>query len=302
MQIDVAEVRLEFLDNTRLEGWWGPQLRGSLAYPFKEAQCRHDPELRRTRYGQRCHGCEWLNECEYGSLFEPENVGAAFKAFGRDAVRPLVLAPQFPNPLQAGPGRPAAAEFKFAGPARAVKDTFLDFLRHWGPRAPHVPFRLRHIRTDTARLETFRLPRTVLVSDGCLPRLRVELRSPLFLRVREKNGRREPVKRPEMVHLLRSSLTTVRQLLLLDGTDFAPDAQGLVDAAREVPCTENRFETFKQVRATTRGGDFVMEGVTGSGTYEEVPTSLVPWLAWGGRLHVGDHRAAGAGSWHLIVE
>ena len=33
----------------------------------------------------------------------------------------------------------------------------------------------------------------------------------------------------------------------------------------------------------------------------DVPRSLLPWLEWGGRLHVGNRRSAGAGSWRLLL-
>ena len=38
------------------------------------------------------------------------------------------------------------------------------------------------------------------------------------------------------------------------------------------------------------------------GLYGDVPWSLVPWLLWGGRLHVGSHRIAGAGGWRLVLD
>ncbi|MCY2963918.1 MAG: hypothetical protein NT069_09775 [Planctomycetota bacterium] len=44
------------------------------------------------------------------------------------------------------------------------------------------------------------------------------------------------------------------------------------------------------------------KAITGSLTLADVPMGLLPWLYWGGKLHVGDRHGAGAGGWSLTLE
>jgi len=40
----------------------------------------------------------------------------------------------------------------------------------------------------------------------------------------------------------------------------------------------------------------------GGGMYGPVPAALAEWLAWGGRVHAGTDRVAGAGGWEVQRE
>ena len=43
----------------------------------------------------------------------------------------------------------------------------------------------------------------------------------------------------------------------------------------------------------------MLYGVMGEGEYGPVPGALMTWLEWGGRVHVGTDRVAGAGGWRV---
>jgi hypothetical protein len=72
-----------------------------------------------------------------------------------------------------------------------------------------------------------------------------------------------------------------------------------------VPLRESGYVDFFQPRWSNRAGRWrPLHGVTGGAVYGPAPVSLVRWLEWGGRIHVGTDRVAGAGGWrvHLAQE
>jgi hypothetical protein len=123
----------------------------------------------------------------------------------------------------------------------------------------------------------------------------------LFLTGREAE-KRSPVLVPSLADLVRASLRTVSDLFRLYGQPVEADFRGLADAAREVKLLDHCYEPFEQERNSSRSGRFTTRGAVGGGVYADVPMGLLPWLLWGGRLHVGTHRVAGAGGWRLVLD
>jgi hypothetical protein len=65
-----------------------------------------------------------------------------------------------------------------------------------------------------------------------------------------------------------------------------------------VPLLASDYVSFYQRHWSNRGAAArPLHGVVGGAVYGPVPAALVRWLAWGGRLHVGTDRVAGAGGW-----
>ncbi len=128
--------------------------------------------------------------------------------------------------------------------------------------------------------------------------MKVELTSPLILRTGGPDGRRL-VTAPTFADLLRASLRTLGPLCRLYGLPLPDDVfRPLKDLSAAVPTLSASFRVYEQPRwsnRTEQGGQ--VRGVSGRATYGPLPRVLVPWLAWGGRLHVGTYRVAGAGGW-----
>lgn len=62
------------------------------------------------------------------------------------------------------------------------------------------------------------------------------------------------------------------------------------------------WEPFRQRhRSNRRGQSYDLVGVSGGAVFGPVPLCLVPWLLWGGRLGVGEHRVCGAGCWQVTL-
>jgi hypothetical protein len=187
----------------------------------------------------------------------------------------------------------------------------LEMIDHVGRRIglgpDHVKFELvpangaaPHARDLTAA----DLPPHPEAVPGTLPRVGIGLTAPLFLRSRGENDKRRVNTCPQLSDLLRASLRTIGQLFRLydqplDGVDFA----ALKAAAEDVRMVEHCYEPFKQRKWSSRSEQrFCIHGVVGGGVYENVPLALLPWLTWGGRLHVGNHRVAGAGGWRVVLD
>jgi hypothetical protein len=100
---------------------------------------------------------------------------------------------------------------------------------------------------------------------------------------------------------LRASLRTIGPLCRLYGRPLPDEVfRPLKELAGGVPTRSVSFGVCEQPKWSNRTEQHGMvRGVVGTGTYGPVPRVLVPWLAWGGRLHVGGYRVAGAGGWRM---
>jgi hypothetical protein len=294
----------------RLVAWEGLALRGLLALHFKSSVCRQPAAERATRW-QRCSGCPHVHECPYGQTFEPDPPPGVETFRGQeDAARPLVLAPHFPLPERGEAGLELPLRLISMGPAVAHADAVREHLRSAPRQGGLGPDRVRFaVRDDPSQLPTrFTLPAADLpprpdALPGRLPRVGVGLTSPLLLKQRGGGQRREVVLRPRFGDLFRASLRTVGRLFAQAGEPLDADFRALADAAEAIQTIDHCYEPFEQPTWSSRRGQHrELLGVVGGALYGDVPLSLLPWLLWGGRFHVGSHRIAGAGGWRLVLD
>jgi hypothetical protein len=150
------------------------------------------------------------------------------------------------------------------------------------------------------------LPTSPATCSGRIPQLKIDLTSPLFLQDgsdRDHSGRR--LLNPALVHLLRASLRVIGQAMAIFGDcplEGIVDFSALKAAAEPVPTEVDQWKGFRQSRQSSRQQQrYQLIGVVGSAVFRDVPLCLLPWLVWGGRLGVGEHRVAGAGTWRLTM-
>jgi hypothetical protein len=165
-----------------------------------------------------------------------------------------------------------------------------------------VPFTVTEAdAAETVDLPAWWLPPIPDAVPGRAPCLGVGLTAPLFLRRRDQAGR-HPLRKPTFHDLFDAAFRTLSHLFERYDCRVAADEPALRAAARTVRCAISQFQKFDQLRDPSTGKPYVMHGVTGEAVFEDVPFGLIPWLLWGGRLHVGEYRTFGAGSWRLMLE
>lgn len=207
--------------------------------------------------------------------------------------------------------------------------------RGLGPN--RVKFAIDHtsVNERTWQLDSHTLPRTV--TGETVPWMRLDLETPVFIkkrkeRVREwqaplatpdsrgtvpgtalsgarRTSRRHfaggPDEAPTLADFVRESIRTVRRALNeynAAGVEMSFDPWQLLSAADSVRQEHGDWTIFKQSRISARQqARWEPSGWIGSGVYRDVPTALLPWLTWGGRLGIGDSRNCGAGLWHLVL-
>ena len=139
-----------------------------------------------------------------------------------------------------------------------------------------------------------------------LPWVRLELTSPLFLKEGALGQEGRPVRNPGFGHLLRASLRVVGRAFAVfseESLEEQVDFAGLKAAAERVSTETAAWETFHQSHHSRRGRSrYELAGLIGSAVFSDVPVQMLPWLVWGGRLGVGEHRVAGAGTWRLVAQ
>lgn len=290
----------------RLMPWLGPALRGLVARRFKARVCRYSPAEQDTTW-RYCKGCPHLPNCSYGKLFEPDPPANADVFSGQtEAVRPLVLAPQFPAPMRAIVGQKLALRVLVITnqTGESVRELW-DSLREAGadPAGGLDPDRTTFdLLREGAREQRWQveLPLRPDAIPGNVPQLRVELTSPLFVRTGEADEGRRLVLAPSFADLLRAGLRTLGRLCALYDQPLPADFAALKEAAMRVSTISTDYRPYYQPKFSNRSGHRgTLRGVTGSGIYADVPLALARWLLWAGRLHVGTHRIAGAGSWRV---
>lgn len=311
MRIATFHALLRVTSGRHLLPWIGPAVRGLVAERFKEAVCRQPADERVSRWTV-CKGCPFLTECPYGALFEPDPPAEAEVFRGQEeAVRPIVLAPYFPVPEEIPRGLEIPLRITLVGPHAAqdpqpLLQMIANVGRQRGLGPEHVTFELL-VAEGTGRqvfeLRPQDLPAHPAAVPGVLPRVGIGLVSPLLLRSRGDDGRRRSNTCPELVDLLRPALRTISHLFRLYGEPLEADFRALKAAAEGVRMVEHCYEPFQQRKWSSRTEHrFAIHGVVGGGVYADVPLALLPWLVWGGRLHVGNHRVAGAGGWRVVLD
>lgn len=257
-----------------------------------------------------------MGECPYGRTFEPDPPpGAAVRKGQEQAARPLVLAPGFPTPETIEPGTEIPLRVLLVGSAvelaqdvvhavaEAAQASGLDpcLDQSGGHSWRRIPLELLagpDCRQQMVELQPGDLPPSPDAEPGRLRVVRVELTSPLAISV----GNAVTVS-PRFVDLLAAALRTLSHLFALYDRPLEFDAAALKQAAESVPLLDNRFAEYTQPIMSNRGQQrHRFRGVVGSAAFGSVPLALLPWLAWGGRLHTGQRRMAGAGGWRVAVE
>ncbi len=288
----------------RLLPWLGPALRGLGARRFKARVCRFPPAMQETER-LYCKGCPHVAECPYGQTVEPDPPpGVRVPPGQEDAVRPLVIAPAFPAPRVGRPGLRLPVRVTFLGRAAAAHaEAFWSALAEAGQASGFHPDGATFAvepdpESPAAAWRDLVLPVDLSAERGEMEWLKVELTSPLILRSGGPEGRRL-VTAPTFADLLRASLRTIGPLCRLYGRPLPDEVfRPLKELSGGVPTRSASFGTYEQPKWSNRSEQHgTVRGVYGSGTYGPVPRVLVPWLSWGGRLHVGGYRVAGAGGW-----
>jgi hypothetical protein len=308
-ELDVLETNrvLRLTRGGRLLPWLGPAVRGLAARRFKANVCRYPPEVQ-DRERRECKGCPHILECPYGRTVEPDSPpGSRVFAGQVDATRPLVIAPEFPAPTEGTVGLALPVRVTFIGrTAAAHADELWAAVAEAGrdPRGGFAPdratFAVERPRPH-APAEVWRaveLPADPADCPGSVDWVRVQMTGPLILRPEGARGRRL-LERPAFADLLRASLRVLGIVFRLYADPLPNTAFGaLKELALTVPTLSSDFGICEQPKWSYRTQQgFTVAGVVGEATYGPVPAVLVPWLAWGGRLHVGTHRVSGAGGW-----
>jgi len=295
----------------RLVPWLGRALRGLIARQLKRHSCRQAPAEQETTW-RYCRGCPHMAGCAHGQTFEADPPGDRFRFAGQDdAARPLVLASEFPLPPRARPGQTLGVRVTFVGADaiphahsfwQAAAVAGLDPDAGLGP--DHIPFTLDlpPAPAPAHLAETVHLPGHADAFPSGTARLRLELTGPLILRSSGADGqRRRLLTRPSFGDLFNACLRTLGPLCRLYGQEVPDEAFGLLkQRAALVPTLQTAYRPFTQPAWSNRGEQHgQVQAIVGAAEFADVPDALLVWLAWGGRLHVGTWRVAGAGGWCL---
>ena len=326
MQVLIADqLAIRCLGSGWLLPWMGPAVRGLVARPWKEAVCRLS-EAEQTQHESCSFGCPHHAVCDYGRTVEPHKVGRPNERGSTN----IVFATGFPIIAESVAGRTATVESRplpavkgttfpltltLTGPGVDSLDTVLNRLtkelptRGFGDEKSPVLCELVRsgLRVETHDLCSGHLLLPTAENKATVRRLRVELTSPLILKQSFQQGRLLPKSRlnlrPHLGDLLSKCLSLIESLFQQAGEFFEFDRDQLKRLADGKPPLQESFRPFEQAKKCNRSiQNCLAEGIVGHAVYADVPQVLIPWLSWGGRLHVGDHRVAGAGGWRLIVE
>ena len=318
LRIERRSLLLEVHSPGRLVQWIGPAIRGITALRYRASVCQQPTETWSDRW-KHCRGCPHLASCGYGIAFEPESSAMASPAVSGiaddpsfsgqqatiDAVRRVVIAPEFPTPVQARRGQSLQVGITSIGShASATVPGIITALAAAGQRDGLGPDRVRFSVVDsqptveTITVDPARLP-PIVATAPLLPALTIRLDGPLFLREREARSRRM-ILEPDFPTFVRHSLRIVREFFPAASID--PDDIH-EELARSVATVASDLRPFHQDKASRRTfRRFALEGVVGSCSFADVPGCFLPWLALAGILHVGGHRVAGAGGWVVLTD
>ena len=287
----------------RLSPWVGAAVRGVLARSLKNAVCQH-AEVERERDWRYCRGCSLLADCPYGATFEPDPpADRQFLKKIQDGVRAITVTQPFPAPERVTEGQTLVGQLQLVG-SRAVRHRrrICSHLHRHKLRLGHganIPTLSMLLDDHWERHTWGSAELTKAATSTGDVECRLTLQTPLMLK--KQDGRVIP---PQFADLLRGCLRIVGRSFAELGTGRL---EGVVDFAEQkrlagdVAMLDESWQLFGQRRRSNRQRrTYNMGGVTGSAVYR-VPAPLLPWLAWGGQLGVGEHRVAGAGRWTLTT-
>lgn len=302
--LEIAGLELRRTTSGSLQEWLGPAVRGMVAEPFKRGVCRKPlpPAPQRT---PSCSGCEFMTNCPYGRVFEPDPPPGTETTQGRFiAARPVVLSPDFPTPE----GRNIPLQATLVGPAIAHADELLKWLdlagvqRGLGPKRKRLPVQLGEgadFKQTLSKVQPSDLPDRM--QSGVVPVVRIELTTPLrLLGLRDK--KRQLIPNPTFRDFFDSAFRVIGHLFALFDRPLHVDDRPFAEDADSVIAVETSFSDFEQAIESNKGRQrHKFQGITGWAVFANVPVCFLPWLVWGGRLHVGDRRVAGCGGWRISL-
>ena len=305
MSILETHRRIRLARGGRLLPWLGPALRGLAGERLRARVCQL-PVAEQIARWQYCTGCPHMRGCAYGQTYEPDPPAGLHLAAGwENTARPIVIAPRFPVPEFGHVGLAFDVSVTFLGQAAMEHTTdFWEAMRIGGADLAiglgedHVLFDLETGEPD--RKSTMHLPFEVDSSPD-VPTVRIELTAPLFLNEARSDGRKRPVLSPSFGQLLRAGLRVLGPLHKLYATPLPDSVFGRVKTAAEAVQTRRaEFHEYRQAKWSHRTKERLnLIGTIGWAEYGPVPSWLLPWLTWAGRVHVGTHRVAGAGGWKV---
>ena len=323
---EIDQLALRFERPAQLPAWVGTELRGMVKEHFKRGVCCH-PELDglsedecQTIALPECSTCpaELREDCPYALAFEPGAMNSDLRT-GEEPARPLVLAPAFPTPERFAAGDTLDFRVLLIGRAVEAVHPLLEAIaiagweRGLGPTKSRVPVLLENLhlaRHRQHRLDLASLPARDDPQLGTVPRVCVEITAPLSLLNKQQPGR-PLITQPTCTDLVKASISVVTGLARWCGEPCEIDKPSLLAAADKVPVLAYDLGHFQQTVRARQGAQRVeFEALAGTARdcwgagrliLSDVPRSLLPWLEWGGRLHVGNRRSAGAGSWRLLL-
>lgn len=317
LQIEQRTLCLDIRSPGLLVPWIGPAIRGITALRYRAAVCRQPREEWNGRW-QHCRGCPHVGSCGYGIAFEPEATASLTSAAATateasddipqppsiDAVRRVVIAPEFPVKTEARRGDTVNVRItSIGGAVSATVPDILAALATAGQRDGLGPDRVRFALADSRPAASVlvvnptQLP--MLAPAAPLPRLTIRLDSPLFLREREARSRRM-ILTPDFRAFVRHAVRIVREFFPSATPGPTETVETLATGVEAIASDLRPFHQEKASRRTFRR--FEMAGVVGACTFADVPCGFLPWLSLAGILHAGGHRVAGAGGWTVLTE
>ncbi|GAB6186690.1 hypothetical protein [Thermopirellula anaerolimosa] len=297
----IVELSLRATTAGKLIAWIGPALRGLTAGRLKVMTCRVlDADGNPPAY---CRGCRHHDECPYGRLYEP-----LAREDESEAFRPLVLSPYYPAPDRVEPGDEIRVRMLLLGD-RACRDgpavigALADVGRKPGLGPDGIRFIAQQLAFSEGRLAPEDLPTHARQWPGVYPRVVIGLNTPLILRRRDADGRRNTVSHPSLGDLFTAAKIVLCRAFAQEGRPLQADLDDLQAAADRVECREDYYQTFRQIKWSGRTRQrFEVQGCVGGAAYKNVPASLIPWLYWAGLFHAAGHRVAGGGGWRVILD
>lgn len=149
---------------------------------------------------------------------------------------------------------------------------------------------------------------SLATDGGSLPKITLELESPLLLKSCYAGGR---LLVPSFRDLFSNSVRIViRALREFHQPDFLIDASlsDFFAPSRQIATCQHALIPFRQPSLSHRGAvgssgyrERDLRGWLGSISFENVPASYLPWLHHAGRLGIGSDRNRGAGLWRISL-
>jgi hypothetical protein len=334
LTVTACHFSLKALNDGRIQPWYATSVRGLALKPLRDLYCELMEGKVTGRYAELdvledasssqdhyCNGCLKNDRCDYGSVFEPDlsikQSGSSIRGFNQGLRGITFATPIVPTDTgwanistgQELPLRLLAIGHKSNSLLALIAQTLSQCGRAsglWGRPTVLFDVDAQAGHSDDWSLSPDSLPTTLLGNQTAT--MRVELHSPFCLKRRSDDGRRHFDRRltvPSFHDLLSNSVRTVRRAIVEyhDGAYLARRTlDSFVERAKFIEAVRNDLRAFSQDRSSRRrNASHLQIGCLGTIEYSNVPIEYLPWLAWAGRLGIGDSRNCGAGLFHVEV-